>query len=699
MERDAAWAALHDPETDAATLMEIAQRYPEFAEAIAAHPNCYDGLREWLAQQAAAAGDATAAPGTDAVAGAADAAQPGGVDAAASSTAGPMPDAAPAAPRPLPPLSMPEGPSWLDVLRRRPVLIGISAAAAVLVIGGFGLAFALSGGGQPADAGAGGTAAAPSAASAPPVTVCPTMAPETIGGSDSSATATPQTVDSAIAATTTRVDAITALASISPQGQDLANKLQALPIAPQNGLDALRALMFSSPKSVAALRSLDGQLTSQCGGHLVGDLSALIADVPTMTGDRVTHADDTFGMCSGSIDRPSLGWIGTAQIFLCEQMLVSLDYAKHRLAGYAVTTDGGATNESSLLVALTGKHIVWTRTTEKPQSGLAQPLFTGTLYSTGPSLDPPTQTAVFTDQAEQLTPEFFVEAAADDFVVVGGRPAGSVYLSNSPTAPTVLYDLSGPKPVKAQVAPMSNVGVPDVSSGDLALHLVPLWGTIGGLPAYFDIKAGQAVAGLSPDERWTDGGCGRVAIAADPAHPYDNDPLGVGSGAETWHFFLLAGSASGALGGKADFTGDAPSTLKGITPDGMLRSNDDQGVSLIGYDGAQKWSIPGSVATLTSRALGHLLMTNASGQPVVVDEESGKEVTDPSDEVAQLMKTGAAAGASGSTFVVVQDGDQVVLTSPSTNDGEVALVLDRAKACPSMTVPGATTPLAQLLAH
>lgn len=48
-QRDAAWAAVHDPATDAATLAQIAQLYPEFADAIAVHPNCYDGLRQWLA--------------------------------------------------------------------------------------------------------------------------------------------------------------------------------------------------------------------------------------------------------------------------------------------------------------------------------------------------------------------------------------------------------------------------------------------------------------------------------------------------------------------------------------------------------------------------------------------------------------------------------------------------------------------------
>lgn len=45
--RRGAWAALHDPRTDAVTLAAIAGAYPEFAEAIARHPNAYPALREW----------------------------------------------------------------------------------------------------------------------------------------------------------------------------------------------------------------------------------------------------------------------------------------------------------------------------------------------------------------------------------------------------------------------------------------------------------------------------------------------------------------------------------------------------------------------------------------------------------------------------------------------------------------------------
>ena len=48
--RDAAWHALHDPTTSAESLAAIAAEYPEFAEQILQHPNCYDGLRTWLAE-------------------------------------------------------------------------------------------------------------------------------------------------------------------------------------------------------------------------------------------------------------------------------------------------------------------------------------------------------------------------------------------------------------------------------------------------------------------------------------------------------------------------------------------------------------------------------------------------------------------------------------------------------------------------
>lgn len=49
-ERDVAWARLHDPATDAAALAEIAAAHPEFADAVARHPNAYPELIAWAGQ-------------------------------------------------------------------------------------------------------------------------------------------------------------------------------------------------------------------------------------------------------------------------------------------------------------------------------------------------------------------------------------------------------------------------------------------------------------------------------------------------------------------------------------------------------------------------------------------------------------------------------------------------------------------------
>lgn len=48
-------AAVMNPSTDPAVLAAIAARRPDLGAAIAAHPNAYDGLREWLAARQAAA--------------------------------------------------------------------------------------------------------------------------------------------------------------------------------------------------------------------------------------------------------------------------------------------------------------------------------------------------------------------------------------------------------------------------------------------------------------------------------------------------------------------------------------------------------------------------------------------------------------------------------------------------------------------
>ncbi|MBN9612505.1 MAG: hypothetical protein J0H64_03410, partial [Actinobacteria bacterium] len=47
--RESAWAELHDPRTGQDRLAQIAGAHPEFASAIAAHPNAYPALQEWAA--------------------------------------------------------------------------------------------------------------------------------------------------------------------------------------------------------------------------------------------------------------------------------------------------------------------------------------------------------------------------------------------------------------------------------------------------------------------------------------------------------------------------------------------------------------------------------------------------------------------------------------------------------------------------
>jgi hypothetical protein len=51
-DRNTAWNALHDPQTSAAELAEIAGAHSEFAGAIALHPNAYPALVDWARGQA-----------------------------------------------------------------------------------------------------------------------------------------------------------------------------------------------------------------------------------------------------------------------------------------------------------------------------------------------------------------------------------------------------------------------------------------------------------------------------------------------------------------------------------------------------------------------------------------------------------------------------------------------------------------------
>lgn len=115
--REAAWARLHDPSTDAATLAAIAQKHPEFADAVARHPNCYPELRAWLDEFALAATQSaateSAASASAAPASYRDSDAEAAVDPGSANTAG-------------------------TVRRRRPRarVIGAAAAGALLLAGG-----------------------------------------------------------------------------------------------------------------------------------------------------------------------------------------------------------------------------------------------------------------------------------------------------------------------------------------------------------------------------------------------------------------------------------------------------------------------------------------------------------------------------------------------------------------------------------
>ncbi len=129
LERDAAWARLHDPATDVAELARIAAGYPEFADAVARHPNAYPELIAWARQAVAPAvgGEAaevgaTTAVGSVAVGGAATAGTAGTVTpgtSAAEAVAGPAASGA-------------RVPRW--------AIVSAIAVGAVLVLGGAGWA-------------------------------------------------------------------------------------------------------------------------------------------------------------------------------------------------------------------------------------------------------------------------------------------------------------------------------------------------------------------------------------------------------------------------------------------------------------------------------------------------------------------------------------------------------------------------------
>lgn len=116
-DRNAAWAAVHDPATDAAALAAIAQTYPEFGPTISVHPNCYDALSEWIGAAAIVVPPMPTAPAQPVTPAPTPMASPGPTDVPTMALG--SPDAAASRPR-----------------KRRGLVIGLSVAAGLVVIGG-----------------------------------------------------------------------------------------------------------------------------------------------------------------------------------------------------------------------------------------------------------------------------------------------------------------------------------------------------------------------------------------------------------------------------------------------------------------------------------------------------------------------------------------------------------------------------------
>ncbi|MBS1907176.1 MAG: hypothetical protein JST33_11550 [Actinobacteria bacterium] len=711
--RDAAWAQLHDPATSASRLAEIAQAHPDFASAIAAHPHCYPELRSWAAglspgtsaagvpivTPAAAAAPAPAAAAAPAPAAAAAPAPAAAAAPGAAATLDAEPRGSVAAPIRTSTSSSSPGPrsGMLSALRtRKGITITAIVIAAVLLIGGGGAwaAVALSSTAGPSAAAPAPapTTDAPSSPQPMPL-VCPTMKPAAQGfGSGPTSTPAPDVV---LSSDSTRADLTAELTPMLSADSPIVKAIGAMPAGTTRAADALRGALFTTPKAADVLRDLDARLARECGGHLIADLDGIIAQVPTMKGDRITHTEDLFGACGGSSAR-SLGWSGSTQVFACDSTVISLDYTKRTLSSYTIPTSGGAKDESTTSPVLTGDHVVWTRTTEKPQPGLVQPLFTGTLYSVDLSLASPHSVAVFTDLTAPATPEFFVMAAGAGFAVVGGRSGGAQLYTNSATAPSAIYDVRTPDPKKVELSlPPYQSGMYTLDVSDLNAGLLPVWKTEGDRGVYLDVAAKTLVSGATFDARLDDGGCQRLIVAGDAGgkEQYDSS-----SNLKSTPYVVAAPSATGSLGGKVAVSTSDGNSILGFEADGVLVTTRD-GIAVTGFDGSPRWSIPSSVASLKGRYLDRLVMLNKSEKFVIVDESTGKEMTDPNDEVAVFLKTISekdAAENSDPHFALVQDGDHVLLSGFIKDEGTVALLLTRSTVCPAKTVPGATTPLAQL---
>lgn len=392
--------------------------------------------------------------------------------------------------------------------------------------------------------------------------------------------------------------------AVSGAASALAKAASGLSPAPATSLEALGRLAFAGSDPTTLLKSLNSAVAGACGGSGIWSDDTANGFVsfgpPALLPDGGVQIGGVYGAC---LDEGPDGWAPPfTEIINCQDGTVDVV----DLATGAVTTLQGPAQDTDTVksgdISVAGGEIAWVTVEIQPAQGLTQATWTATLHIRGTHGETVADVQVEHGKGDAPSAGGFLDFATAGHILITLSAGGGK-----------MVDGSGATLWTTKVTPDNRVSQPTPHSLVLdASHVV-------------NIDTGRVLYTFPYDDnKGSDvNGCGTLALVTGD---FDDDGAWVSESASG---AVSVKSASTSLMGK--LSGNA-----GVTTHGVV-SDSDGSVRAFGTSGQQLWSISDSIAQGEVYAGSWIVVTNPSGQQVLVNARTGKDASQAQADVAAVL--------------------------------------------------------------
>jgi hypothetical protein len=391
--------------------------------------------------------------------------------------------------------------------------------------------------------------------------------------------------------------------TVATAASALANATAALSPPPGTSLEALGRLSFAGNDPTALLKTLNSAVADACGGSGIWSDDTVNGfdsfGPPTLQSDGGVQIGGAYGSCQ---DESPDGWIPPfTEIIDCQDGTVDLV----DLGTGAVTTVTGPPQDTDTVssgdISVAGNEIAWVGVEIQPAQGLSQATWTATLHIRDAHGGTVADVQVDHGTGDAPSPDSFLAFATAGHILIALNAGGGKMVDGS--GATLWTTKLNPASL-SQPTPHSLVLDPS--------HLV-------------NIDTGKVLYTFpNDDNKDADvNGCGTLALVSGD---FDDDGAWVSESASG---AVTVKTASSTLMGK--LSGNSSVTTSGVVSDadGSLRA--------FTQSGRQLWSISDDIAQGEVYVGGWIVVTNPSGEQVLVDAATGKDTTKAQPDLAAVL--------------------------------------------------------------